>query len=253
MNQAEQASGAVRVNETSCADGTVFAAARLDAVSKLYGSFAALRKVTVEFAVGSSTVVLGENGAGKSTLLRMIAGLIAPTRGTVQVLGDEPRWQRRRVAYMSHEAMLYDEMSAMENLRYFARLQGDAGKGARSPEQSLRAVGLDPALTRPVGQYSQGMRQRASLARVLQADPELLLLDEPFSNLDVYSANHMVELLMEFRGWPVAGAAAEQGARGRTIILTTHQAHLAEPLAESTLTMQAGAIVSIVSQAGVAR
>jgi ABC-type multidrug transport system ATPase subunit len=245
MNQAAQASGAVRV-----------VAARLDGVSKLYGSFAALRKVTVEFAAGSSTVVLGDNGAGKSTLLRMIAGLIAPTRGAVHVFGEEPRWQRRRVAYMSHEAMLYDEMSAMENLRYFARLQREAGGAcicSSGPERALRAVGLDPALTRPVGQYSQGMRQRASLARVLQTDPELLLLDEPFSNLDVNSAKHMVELLMEFRGWPVAGAAAQQGPRGRTIILTTHQAHLAEPLAETTLTMQAGAIVSIVSAAGVAR
>ncbi len=228
-------------------------AASLSEVSKLYGSFAALRKVTVEFAVGSSTVVLGDNGAGKSTLLRMIAGLIAPTRGMVHVFGEEPRWQRRRIAYMSHEAMLYDEMSAMENLRYFARLQGGAGKGARSPEQSLREVGLDPALTRPVGQYSQGMRQRASLARVLQTDPELLLLDEPFSNLDVNSANHMVELLMEFRDWPVAGVDAEQDAHGRTIILTTHQAHLAEPLAQTTLTMQAGAIVSCVSSSGVAQ
>jgi len=237
MNQAAQASGAV------CA-----VAARLDGVSKLYGSFAALRKVSVEFAVGSSTVVLGDNGAGKSTLLRLIAGLIAPTRGTVHVFGDVPRWQRRRFAYMSHEPMLYDELSAMENLRYFARLQREAGSVCictGSPERSLRAVGLDPTLTRPVGQYSQGMRQRASLARVLQTDPELLLLDEPFSNLDVDSAKHMVELLMEFLTWPVNGTPSEQGAQGRTIILTTHQAHLAEPLAETTLTMRAGTILSL--------
>ena len=77
-------------------------AARLDSVSKLYGGFAALRKVSVEFAVGSSTVILGDNGAGKSTLLRMLAGLIAPSRGTVQVFGGEPREQRSRIAYMSH-------------------------------------------------------------------------------------------------------------------------------------------------------
>jgi ABC-type multidrug transport system ATPase subunit len=227
-------------------------AARLSEVSKLYGGFAALRKVSVEFAVGSSTVVLGDNGAGKSTLLRMIAGLIAPTRGTVHVFSEEPRWQRRHIAYMSHEAMLYDEMSAMENLRYFARLQLGAGDGCSctgSPERALRAVGLDPALTRPVGQYSQGMKQRASLARVLQTDPELLLLDEPFSNLDVDSARHMVELLMEFRKWPVSATSSEQGIRGRTIILTTHQAHLAEPLAETTLTMRAGTILSVVGAA----
>jgi ABC-type multidrug transport system ATPase subunit len=222
-------------------------AARLDAVSKLYGSFAALRKVSVEFTVGSSAVVLGDNGAGKSTLLRLIAGLIAPTRGTVKVFGNDPQRQRRRIAYMSHEAMLYDELSALENLRYFARLQSDGTSCVCGmSERSLRAVGLDPMLTRPVGQYSQGMRQRASLARVLQSDPELLLLDEPFSNLDVDSARRMVELLMEFRRWPVAG---DQGTHGRTIVLTTHQAHLAEPLAETTLTMRAGAIVSASSSA----
>lgn len=233
-------------------------AARLDSVSKLYGTFAALRKVSVEFAVGSSTVVLGDNGAGKSTLLRTIAGLIMPSRGTVQVFGEEPRRQRRRLAYMSHDSMLYDELSAIENLNYFAALQRTGGHFctcATSPEMALRAVGLDPALTRPVGHYSQGMRQRASLARVLQTDPELLLLDEPFSNLDVESAQHMVELLLDFRTWPVE-SPAEPGANGspaapraRTVILTTHQPKLAEPLAESTLIMKAGTIISIAGAA----
>jgi ABC-type multidrug transport system ATPase subunit len=188
--------------------------------------------------------------------LRLLAGLISPTRGTVSVFSDEPRRQRRRVAYMSHEAMLYDELSAIENLSYFASLQRDSQivcSCTASPEMALRAVGLDPALTRPVGQYSQGMRQRASLARVLQTDPELLLLDEPFSNLDVDSARHMVDLLLDFRTWPVERPAdanspestAPAPASGRTILLTTHQAHLAEPLAETTLTMRAGTIVSV--------
>jgi len=223
-------------------------AARLDSASKLYGTFAALRNVTAEFAVGSSTVILGDNGAGKSTMLRLLAGLISPSRGSVSVFGGTPQNQRHRIAYMSHEAMLYDELSATENLRYFARLhaQGGCGSCTASPEMALRAVGLDPKLTRPVGQYSQGMRQRASLARVLQIDPELLLLDEPFSNLDVDSARHMVELLLDFRTWPVASpeSASDTSPRGRTILLTTHQAKLAEPLADATLTMRAGTIVS---------
>jgi ABC-type multidrug transport system ATPase subunit len=222
------------------------AAASFSSVSKLFGSFAALRKVSLNFEPGSSTMVLGDNGAGKSTLLRLIAGLIAPSRGTVLTFGQDPRRERQRIAYMSHEPMLYDELSALENLRYFATLHhpcdAEACACAGSPETALRAVGLDPALKRPVGQYSQGMRQRASLARVLQVDPELLLLDEPFSNLDVESARTMVELLREFRTWPVQGS---NEPRRRTIILTTHQAHLAEPLAEATVTMKAGAVVSV--------
>lgn len=216
-------------------------AASLDSASKIYGTFAALRNATAAFPMGSCTVILGENGAGKSTLLRIVAGLITPSRGTATVFGEMPHKQRRRVAYMSHAPMLYDELTAMENLRYFARLhRGEGCDCVGSPEMALRAVGLDPTLTRPVGQYSQGMRQRASLARVLQTDPELLLLDEPFSNLDVKSSQHMVELLADFRTWPVAGGGA------RTIILTTHQTSLAEPIADRTIVMRQGQIVDTV-------
>jgi heme ABC exporter ATP-binding subunit CcmA len=218
---------------------TLATAARLDSVSKIYGRFAALRNVSTEFAAGSCTVILGENGAGKSTLLRVIAGLIQPTRGSVAVFDDTPHQQRRRMAYMSHSPMLYDELTAMENLNYFAGLHRSGGCACvGSPEMALRAVGLDPELKRPVGQYSQGMRQRTSLARVLQSDPELLLLDEPFSNLDAPSANHMIELLADFRNWPVLGGGS------RTILLTTHQAALAKPLADHTLTMRSGQIIN---------
>jgi len=221
------------------------AAVFIDAVSKLYGSFAALRNVSATFASGSSTVILGENGAGKSTLLRVIAGLITPTRGKATVFDGSPQQHRHRIAYMSHSTMLYDELTAMENLNYFATLhRGEGCACVGSPEMALRAVGLDPNLTRPVGQYSQGMRQRASLARVLQTDPELLLLDEPFSNLDVDSASHLVELLADFRTWPVPGGGA------RTLILTTHQAALAQPLADRTLTMRQGQVIDIAGTNG---
>jgi len=226
------------------AEAAATAAASIDSVSKLYGTFAALRNVTTTFAAGTSTVILGENGAGKSTLLRVIAGLITPTRGTATVFGERPHLQRRRMAYMSHAPMLYDELTAMENLNYFAALHREEGCACvGSPEMALRAVGLDPTLTRPLGQYSQGMRQRTSLARVLQTDPELLLLDEPFSNLDVASANHMVELLADFRTWPVAPVNGIAGSR--TLIITTHQAHLAKPLADNTLHMRGGQIVEV--------
>jgi len=220
------------------ASSSLATAAQLDSVSKIYGSFAALRNVSTTFAAGSCTVILGENGAGKSTLLRVVAGLIHPTLGSVTVFSDPPHNQRRRMAYMSHSPMLYDELTAMENLTYFAGLHRDGGCACvGSPEMALRAVGLDPNLNRPVGQYSQGMRQRTSLARVLQSDPELLLLDEPFSNLDVASTSHMVELLADFRTWPVAGGGS------RTILITTHQAALAKPLADNILTMRNGQIL----------
>jgi ABC-type multidrug transport system ATPase subunit len=221
----------------------VTVAVAVDSVSKVYGGFAALRNATATFPAGTCTVILGENGAGKSTLLRIIAGLITPTRGTATVFGSRPHEHRRRMAYMSHASMLYDELTAMENLKYFARLhKGEGCDCVGSPEMALRAVGLDPALTRPVGQYSQGMRQRTSLARVLQTDPELLLLDEPFSNMDVKSSQMMVELLADFRTWPVAGGGA------RTVILTTHQAALAEPIADRTVMMRQGQIVDIVTR-----
>src|SRR5450755_2442940 len=106
---------------------SVTPAASLNSVSRLYGSFAALRKVTATIASGSCTVILGENGAGKSTLLRILAGLIAPSRGTVTLFGEAPQKARNRVAYMSHATMLYDELTAIENLNYFANLHRDEG------------------------------------------------------------------------------------------------------------------------------
>ena len=205
--------------------------ARLENVSKLFGSFAALRQVSVELELGKCYVLIGENGAGKSTLLRILAGLLRPSFGTVKVFGeDEPHEVRDRIGYMSHAPMLYDELTGEENLRYFARLYPD--RECLSPAQSLIQVGLDPTLPRPLGQYSQGMRQRTSLARVLLAQPELLLLDEPFSNMDVESVQQMVELLAKFR----------QGTR--TIVITTHQRDSAAPIADYIVALKAGRVAS---------
>jgi len=204
----------------------------LDQVSKLFGSFAALRHVSVTLEAGSCYVLLGENGAGKSTLLRILAGLLRPSFGTVRLFGNlEPLQARARIGYMSHAPMLYDELTGEENLRYFARLY--PGRNCLEPADALRQVGLDPALKRTLGQYSQGMRQRTSLARVLLPVPELLLLDEPFSNMDVESARQMVELLARFR------------RSDRTIVLTTHQRELAAPIADWVLTLRAGAVASL--------
>jgi ABC-type multidrug transport system ATPase subunit len=208
--------------------------ARLDQVSKLFGSFAALRQVTVDLEPGRCYVLLGENGAGKSTLLRILAGLLRPSFGTVKVFGGEdPHEARARIGYMSHAPMLYDELTAEENLRYFRSLY--PGRACLMPADALRQVGLNPDLPRTLGQYSQGMRQRTSLARVLLPVPELLLLDEPFSNMDVESAHQMVELLAGFR-------------RGdRTIVITTHQREMAAPIADWVLTLHAGRVASLES------
>jgi len=138
------------------------------------------------------------------------------------------------IGYMAHPSLLYDEMSGMENLRYFAQLYGIQDE-ARCAE-AITAVGLDPALERPVGQYSQGMRQRMSLARALLNQPRILLLDEPFSNVDVRSAQEMVGLLGRLRD------------EGRTIFVVTHQASLLEGVANAFVQIEDGKIKSFSSQ-----
>jgi ABC-type multidrug transport system ATPase subunit len=196
---------------------------------KQFGRFAALRDVNAEFGAGKFHVILGDNGAGKTTLMRALAGLAHPTRGTVSILGKTPHEACREIGYMAHPSLLYDEMSGLENLRYFARLYDISGNGRC--KQVIRSVGLDPALSRHVGAYSQGMRQRLSLARAILHDPRILLLDEPFASVDVPSAREMVGLLKGMRD------------AGKTIFVVTHQAPLVEGVADEFVWMQAGQIV----------
>jgi ABC-type multidrug transport system ATPase subunit len=203
---------------------------------KQFGRFAALRGVSAEFAPKRLYAILGDNGAGKTTLLRALAGLTPPTRGSISMLGTtDLRSVCGQLGYMAHPSLLYDEMSGMENLRYFARLYEISDRGQNNEDRCadvIRAVKLDPSLTRPVGQYSQGMRQRMSLARALLNDPKILLLDEPFSNVDMRSAREMVSLLMGLRD------------AGKTIFVVTHQASLLEGAADEFVWMEAGQIVS---------
>ena len=197
---------------------------------KQFGRFAALRGVTAEFSGGKLYAILGDNGAGKTTLLRTLAGLNQPSSGEVKILGASKFHDIcQQVGYMAHPSLLYDEMSGMENLEYFARLYGITSR-TRCAEV-IRAVGLDPDLDRPVGQYSQGMRQRMSLARALLNDPKILLLDEPFSNVDLHSATEMVRLLARTRD------------QGKTIFIVTHQAVLLEGAADEFVWMEFGKIV----------
>jgi ABC-type multidrug transport system ATPase subunit len=198
-------------------------------VIKQFGRFAALRGVNAEFDAGRLHAILGDNGAGKTPLLLALAGLAQPTQGTIAIFGKSPREATRDLGYMAHPSLLYDEMTGMENLRYVARLYGISGDGPC--QDVIRAVGLDPGLTRSVGQYSQGMRQRMSLARAILHNPKVLLLDEPFSNVDVHSAREMVGLLKGMRD------------AGKTIFVVTHQALLLAGAADEFIWMRAGQIV----------
>ena len=200
-----------------------------DGLVKQFGRFAALRGVTAQFSSGKLYVIVGDNGAGKTTFLRTIAGLSQQSRGTISVLGNqEIKNVRAHIGYMAHPSLLYDEMSGMENLTYFAGLYGLPQSRCR---EVIIAVKLDPELDRPVGQYSQGMRQRMSLARAILNDPQLLLLDEPFSNVDVNSARQMAALLGHMRD------------QGKTIFVVTHQPGLLESIADEFVWMEAGKII----------
>lgn len=197
---------------------------------KQFGRFAALRGVSAEFAPGRLYAVVGDNGAGKTTLLRALAGLARPTRGSVSILGtNDLRTVCSQLGYMAHPSLLYDELSGLENLRYFARLYGI--RDDQRCSNVICAVGLDSGLARPVAQYSQGMRQRLSLARALLHDPKILLLDEPFSNVDGRSTREMVVLLTGMRD------------SGKTLFVVTHQSSLLENAADEFVWMEAGQIV----------
>jgi len=190
----------------------------------------------VELEPGRFYVLRGENGAGKSTLLRMIAGLNEPTEGSIQIFGEPNREALHQIGYMAHAPLLYEELNGMENLRFFARLYGVDSD--RPLTEAMQRVGLDPALSRRVGQYSQGMRQRLSLARAIFHSPRLLLLDEPFSNVDPESALQIAKLLAGMR------------TTGDTILLVTHQIGLLANLADEYLVMSRGQLVDRGPMAG---
>ena len=218
-------------NADPTATGLVESAIIVENVAKFFGRFAALRGASYNFSPGKLYVILGDNGAGKSTLLRIIAGLMQPSQGNVKVLDSSSlRAVAQRVGYMGHAPLLYDELSGMENLRYFAGLYGISD--AAVCRSAMQMVGLDPELQRRIGQYSQGMRQRLSLARAVLHNPDVILLDEPFSNVDVRSAADMAAILGRLRD------------SGKTILVITHQATVMQDAADAFVHMSAGQIVS---------
>ena len=203
----------------------------LESISKLFGRFAALHDVSATLSVGRLYGLLGENGAGKTTLLRIIAGLARPTRGSVTVLGTRDlRQVSGRIGFMAHATLLYEELTARENLDYFSGLYPQ--RSTDSIDEVLDRVGLaNVDRRRRIGQYSQGMKQRLALARAMFSSPDLLLLDEPFSNVDSRSISTMSALLGSLRD------------RGATLIVITHQVQALAAVADEWITMHAGTIV----------
>jgi heme exporter protein A len=185
------------------------AAIELDGLTRRYGERVALQDVTLTVPAGTTLVVFGPNGAGKSTLLRVLATLLRPHSGVVRVLGralpDDGWAVRGRIGLLTHEPLLYRDLSGRENLRFHARLHGVPFDRV---EELLERVGLRLRADDRVHTYSRGMVQRLAVCRAVLHDPDVLLLDEPRANLDPAAAD-LVE--------PLIGAGS-----GRTRVVTSH-------------------------------
>ena len=199
-------------------------------VERRFGAARVLRGVSLAVHPGECHLVVGPNGAGKSTLLRILAGLARPSAGSVLLRGVSPGDRpevRRDVGFLSHQSLLYDDLTAAENLRFAARLYGlpDApalvGRG-------LAAVGLADRANDPVGRLSRGLLQRVAIARALLHGPQLLLLDEPFTGLDPVATDQVVAVLRA------------ELSLGRAMVLVSHLVRDAWSLATHAHALIAG-------------
>ncbi|MDO5103707.1 MAG: ABC transporter ATP-binding protein [Lautropia sp.] len=182
------------------------------AISKRFGNFTAVDDVSLSIHRGEVFGLIGHNGAGKSTLFKMMLGLLAPTGGQIRisgelVMGSNARTVRQRIGYLPENVALWDNLSGLETLNFFARLKGlDTAECATL----LERVGLGHAGERPVRAYSKGMRQRLGFAQALLGKPQVLFLDEPTTGLDPRAIHFFWDTLAELR------------AQGLTIVLTSH-------------------------------
>jgi len=203
------------------------AALEVEGLARHYGEREALSGVSLSLAEGQTLVVFGPNGAGKTTLLRVLATLLRPHAGSVRVLGATlPResWAvRGRLGLLGHEPLLYRELTARENLRFHARLHG---VGEARVQELLEAVAMSTRANEPLRTLSRGMVQRVAVARAVLHDPELLLLDEPSSNLDPAA----IELVA-----PLIGAASQ-----RTRVICSHDPSGGLAQADVVLGLRAG-------------
>ncbi len=209
------------------------AAVSLTGLRRDYNDRPVLRDVSLELGEGQTLAVIGPNGAGKSTLLRILATLLRPSAGEVEVLGAGlPRdaWKvRGRIGYLGHEPLLYRELSVRENLEFNARLQGVEGAGGRI-DSLLEAAGMAHRAGELVRNLSAGMLQRAAICRALLHEPAILLLDEPRAHLDLGAAAIVDELLGP--------------APGRARVVVTHEIDSGLAEADQVLALRADGSVA---------
>lgn len=202
----------------------------LGAVTKLFGPTPVLRGVSASFEPGAVTVLLGENGAGKSTLLGLVGTRLRPTRGEVHYettggrLLERPE-VRAELGWVSHETMAYRELTGLENVRLVAELQG---VDADAVEAIRTRTGLGKFAERPLSTLSRGQRQRVALARALVHAPSLLLLDEPWTGLDLGASRDLERIVLEER------------ERGAIVVIVSHDPALAARLDARVLTLRGG-------------
>ena len=202
-------------------------------VARWYGNVVAVNDITFSLGPGI-TGLLGPNGAGKTTLLHMLAGFLAPSAGTVRVLGLHPSRDPsvyRRIGLVPERESVYGFLTGFEYVRFNARLQGMRDADAAS-RVAIERVGLQDAADRAIGTYSKGMRQRAKVAGALVHDPQVLLLDEPFNGMDPRQRLAMMDLL------------GEMAAAGRTILFSSHILEEVERIGTEILVMVAGRLAA---------
>ncbi len=196
-------------------------ALQVDNVSKDFGRIIALRSVNLSVNPGEFVSILGRNGAGKTTLLNIISGVSRPSEGSVLLFGTDPsdHDNKAKLAVISHEMFLYGNLTAVENLEYYAKIY-ELADATQRIQEVLNDVELTHRRFDLVSTYSRGMTQRLTIARALLHQPALLLLDEPFTGLDQHAIGMLISLLKS------------QKELGRTIILTTHDLHTAQELSD---------------------
>ena len=201
----------------------------IESVTVVFGRTLALDEITIEIPTGV-TGVFGPNGSGKSTLLKAIAGLLEPAGGLITIDGANRRDEslRRRIGYAGHGSGLYARLSLQENLELFASLYGAGNE--RVPVM-IDALGLGEFATRPVGDLSAGSKRRAAVARALIHDPDLLLLDEPYANVDDEASEAISEAL---RSWK---------KDGKTALVATHGAKKVKAYADGGIILQRGRLI----------